>query len=132
MNRNKLKLLRPMMLVFIMLNAFFIIAQKWLAGKGVDAPVVIAGNIVMFLVALVSFLLTLRNLKSANPHAFVRGIYSGFLLKFFAVAGAAFVYIASVKEINKPALFICLGLYVVYTGIEVTSLTRLLKQQKNA
>jgi hypothetical protein len=133
MNQNSLKLLRPMILIFILLNGFFIMARDWLLKKNIDQEVLIIGNILLFLVSLLTFLLTNRSLKSANPNAFVRAMYGGFIIKFFVVALAAFVYImVTKKNVNKPALFSCMGLYIVYTIFEVGSLLRVLKQKKNA
>ena len=132
MNQNSMKYLRPMMLVFIFLTAFLIIGQSWLAEKGVDPDVLIIGNMVLFMVSLISFFITFRSLKSDNAHAFVRAIYSGFIAKFFLVAIAAFIYIVIAKTVNKPALFSCMGLYIIYTFLEVSSLLRILKQKKNA
>jgi len=34
--------------------------------------------------------------------------------------------------VNKAALFTCIGLYFVYTFIEISVLLKLLKQKKNA
>jgi hypothetical protein len=49
------------------------------------------------------------------------------------IAIAAFIYIQMAKkEVNKPALFACMGLYLVYTFIEISTLTKMLKQKKNA
>jgi len=133
MNQNSLKLLRPMILIFILLNAFFIVGKEWLLKKNIDQDVLIAGNLILFLVSLLTFLLTQRSLKSTNPHVFVRAMYGGFIIKFFVVAVAAFVYImVTKKNVNKPALFGCMGLYIVYTFFEVTALLRILKQKKNA
>ena len=133
MNHNSLKLLRPMILIFIFLNAFFIIGKEWLVKKNIDQDVLIIGNLLLFFVSLLTFLLTYRSLKSSNPNAFVRAMYGGFIIKFFVVAIAAFVYIITTKkDVNKPALFSCMGLYIVYTFFEVNSLLRILKQKKNA
>jgi hypothetical protein len=125
--------LRPMILVFIVLNAFFIAGKNMLARWGVDQSVLIVGNLILFAVSLSSFLLTRRSLTSSNPHAFMRAMYGSFMIKFFVCAAAAFIYIMSVKKnLNKPALFACMGLYLVYTSIEIGSLTKLLRQKKNA
>ena len=44
-----------------------------------------------------------------------------------------FVYIMmNKKEVNKPSLFFCMGLYVVYTIIEVSGLMKVNKQKTNA
>jgi hypothetical protein len=133
MNRTSLALLRPMILIFIFLNAFFIVGKTWLANKGIDQSVLIAGNLLLFLVSLITFLITYRSLKAKNPNVFVRAMYGGFIIKFFVVAIAAFIYIMMTKKnVNKTALFICMGLYVLYTFFEVSSLLRVLKQKKNA
>lgn len=133
MNQSTLKLLRPVIVVFILLSSFFVIGKEWLLKKGVDQDVVIIGNLLLFIVTLVTFMLTFRSLKSTNSYAFVRGMYSSFLIKFLVIAMAAFIYIMISKNgVNKPALFLCLGLYVIYTFFEVSTLLRVLKQKKNA
>ncbi|MEI9808890.1 MAG: hypothetical protein WDO16_14060 [Bacteroidota bacterium] len=133
MNRNSMATLRPMIILFIIINALFLTSKSWLTRKGIDTDVVIIGNLVLFLVSLFSFLLTYRSLSSANPNSFVRAMYGSFIIKFFVCAIAAFVYIMMAKKnVSKPALFVCMGLYVVYTFMEVSSLIKLLKQRKNA
>jgi hypothetical protein len=133
MNRTSLQLLRPMILVFILLNVFFITARQWLVNKGIDQEVMIIGNLLLFMVSVIIFLITHRSLQSSNPNSFVRAMYGGFIIKFFAVAIAAFIYIMIAKKnVNKPALFTCMLLYVVYTFIEVKTLLGILKQKKNA
>jgi len=89
--------------------------------------------IILFLVTMSSYFLSLRGLRSTNPNAVVRSVYGSFMIKFFACAIAAFIYIMTAKKnVNKPALFICMGLYIVYSFIEVSILTKLSKQKKNA
>ena len=133
MNRTSLQLVRPMILIFILLNAFFLVGKSWLIKKGVDQEVLIIGNLLLFVVSIITFLITHRSLQSSNPNAFVRAMYGGFIIKFFTVAVAAFIYIMiTKKDVNKPALLSCMLLYVVYTFIEVKTLLGVLKQKKNA
>ena len=133
MNRTTLQLLRPVILVFILLNVFFIAARQWITNKGADQEVLIAGNLLLFVVSVITFLITHRSFRSNNPNAFVRAMYAGFIIKFFAVAIAAFIYILiTKKDVNKPALFACMLLYAVYTFVEVRTLLGVLKQKKNA
>jgi len=100
---------------------------------GIDSTVVIVGNFIIFLVFIISFWLTIRSFKSVNAQAFVRAIYLGFIIKFFVIALAAFIYIMIAREqVNKNALFVCMGLYVIYAILEVRKLTKLLKEKKNA
>ena len=123
----------PFILLFIILNCFFIVGKNWLMKKGIDNEVLIGGNLVLFLATIFSFIVYQRSLRSSNPHASVRGMYGSFMIKFFVSLIAAFAYILLAKEnLNKPALVICMGLYIVYTVLEVAALQKLLKQKKNA
>lgn len=133
MNKNLRQSIRPIVLLFAILNALFIVFRSRLEAKGIDAYVLIGGNSLLFLVSLAAFLLSARAITSTNPQAFVRAIYLSFIIKFFVVAITAFIYIMTVKkEVNKPALLACGALYIIYTGIEIRTLTRMLKQNKNA
>ena len=52
------------------------------------------------------------------------------MIKFFVCLIAAFIYfMLAKKNVNKPALIICMGLYIVYTVLEVAALQKLLKQK---
>jgi hypothetical protein len=74
-----------------------------------------------------------RSLNSSNPQSFVRAMYGSFILKFFVLVIAAFAYIMlAKKDVNKQALFTCMGLYLIFTFIEISALTKKMKQKKNA
>jgi hypothetical protein len=133
MGKNKLKGFLPVILVFIVLNGFFISAKNMLQRWNVDQDVVIIGNALLFIITIISFLLAQRGLNHSNPHAFVRSVYMSVMLKLFICIIAAFIYISMFKAgLNKPALFTCMGLYLVYTFLEVSVLTKMLKQKKDA
>ncbi|RYY53816.1 MAG: hypothetical protein EOO09_16630 [Chitinophagaceae bacterium] len=132
MNRTNLKALRLLIIIFVILNGLFIASRGLLLKKGIDQSVVLVGNLVLFGVSLVAFLITRGTLENKNPHVFVRAVYSGFIIKFFVVVIAAFGYFYFADTINKPALFVLLVLYLVYTSVEVSSLLRLLKGRQNA
>ncbi len=104
-----------------------------LARWNADQAVLIFGNLLIFAVTLVSFLLAKRGLKSSNPNAFVRSVYRSVMIKFFICAIAAFVYIQMAqRQVNKPALFTCMVLYLLYSFIEVSALTKMLRSKPNA
>jgi hypothetical protein len=133
MRRNNAGFLMPVITLFVALNAFFLTGKNLLEKYGFDRDVLIIGNAVLFIVTLLSFWISLRNLKSESPHKFVRGATMNAMFKLVICALAAFVYIFSFRsEVNKPALFTCIGLYFIYTLLEVSVLTRLLKGKKNA
>ena len=122
-----------MFIFFVLFSGLLVTGRAWITRNDFDADVLIVGNLALCLVMLLSFMVTSRSLESKNPHSFVRAIYGSFIIKFFILAIAAFAYImAQRKEVNKPALFVCMGLYVVYTFFEVSALFRLLKQKRNA
>jgi hypothetical protein len=133
MRRNNAGPLLPIIILFIVLSSVFITGRNFLERLGVDQSVLIAGNLVLLVATSLSFLFARRGLKSDNPQAFVRSVYVSIMAKLFICIIAALIYIFIFrKELNKPALFTCMGLYLVYTLVEVSILTKLLKEKKNA
>lgn len=129
MSRNRRGFL-PIVILFIILNAFFIAGRGLLERWGASQDVLIWGNVLLFVFTIVSFVIAQKGLKSPNTHAFVRSVYGSIMLKLFASLIAAFIYIfLTRKDLNKPAFFTLMGLYLVYTFIEVSTLTKMLKQR---
>ncbi len=130
--RKRRKVFFPIILLFIILNTFFISGRSFLERWGADQEVLIIGNLLLFIIFLVSFFVGKKGLESTNPHVFVRSVYGSMMMKLFICIIAAFIYIAVYKkDLNKPALFTLMGLYLVYTFIEVTLLTKMSKQKAN-
>jgi hypothetical protein len=133
MGKNKFNGFMPVVMVFIALNAFFIGGRNLLEKWNVDQNIVMIGNLLLVFITLFSFLLAKRGLGNPNPHAFVRAVYMSVMLKLFVCIIAAFVYISIYKSnLNKGGLFVCMGLYLLYTFLEVSILMKMLKQKKNA
>lgn len=117
--------------LFVLLNIFFFAAHDWLTKKGVNNDVLIIGNLILFIATILSVIIYLRSLRSSAGSAAVKGMYGSFMVKFFTCLVAAFAYIMiAKKDVNKSALIICLVLYIVYTVIEVSSLQKIIRQQK--
>jgi hypothetical protein len=132
MQTSKQKAFVPILLFFVLLNALFIVGRSTLENWGANQQVLILGNALLFIITIISFWMGSRGVKSSNPHAFVRSVYSGMMVKLFICIIAAFIYIAAYKkDLNKPAFFTLMGLYLVYTFIEVSALTKMLKQKAN-
>lgn len=133
MTQTNLKPFRPVFILFVILSAFFVVSKNLLDKWGVDRDVLIIGNLLLIIVTLVSYLVLCKGLNASNPNSFVRAMYGSFILKFFVIALSAFIYIlVAKKDVNKPALIACMFLYLLYTFLEVSVLTKLLKQKKNA
>ena len=120
MKPNSIKPIRPLLLIFVLVSAIIFFAKDQLLKWSVDRDVLMMGNLIVFITILLSYFLLNKALNSTNPQAFVRAMYGSFIVKFFILAITAFVYIMVVKkDVNKPALFACIGLYFIYTFIEV-------------
>jgi hypothetical protein len=133
MGNSKLRAFMPVVILFVIINGLFVVGKNMFQRWGIDEDVVAVGNLILFVITLISFLLAQRGLNNSNPHALVRAVYMSVMLKLFACIIAAFVYISIYKSnLNKPALFICMGLYLVYTFLEVATLMKMLKPKKNA
>ena len=133
MHKEGLKQFRPAILIFILLTSFFITGKDFLISKGFDQEVLIIGNLFLFLITTVSFWMMSSAMKSKNTHAFMRNVYGGIIIKLFGCMILAAVYILSArKNVNKPALFACMFLYIIYTAIEVKALMKLSSEKTDA
>jgi len=98
----------------------------------INYDVVEAGNVLIFILSIVCCAMHLKAAKSNNPNAFVRSIQGSFLLKLFVLVSAVFIYIYMVGPArNAPAIFICMGLYVLYTILEVRGAYQLVSKKNN-
>jgi hypothetical protein len=114
--------------LFLTLSLLFFSLMFLLPNSKINYNVLILGNLLLFIVAWISIKMSTKAVRHQNVQVFLRLMYGSFILKFFVLAVAAFVYISiSRKNVNKPALFGCFGLYILYTFIEVRSV---LKQSK--
>jgi hypothetical protein len=115
----------PMVYLFLGTSLLFLLLWIIVPGKAVDYRVLLAGNGLLFIVGLISMHMSTRAMEHKNVQVFLRLVYGSFLLKFFVLAIGAFIYIAIFKKnINKPGLFGCFGLYFIYTFIEVRSVMK--------
>jgi len=130
--RNRFREFTPIVLLFVILNGLAVALRSRLTSWNIDQDVVIVGNLFLFAITFFSFLIAEKGLQNKNPHVFMRSIMGSIIFKMFLCIIAAFVYIAVYKKgLNKAGLFICMGLYLVYTFLEVFILTRLLRQKPN-
>lgn len=126
----------PLLLVFLFVSSSSVVFGKVLARYHIDQIMLITGNIILFSVTLLSFLLYQRALMAGNTQIFLRNVYSGMMIKFFVCISATFIYVLSTGNgVNRPALFILMFLYFLYTFMETALLmkrARQIKQNRNA
>lgn len=129
---NRLRPLLPIIGIFIVTGIASIAGRNQLDQWGISSQVVILGNAILYAATFVSFFIAIRGLNRENPHAFIRSVYASIMTKMGICLVAALAYIMSTAEINTPGLFICMGLYLLYTFVEVGILTRLARRSKDA
>jgi len=126
------KTIIPLVFVFLIIGALVLVFRNFLAQHGFDWQLLSGGNLFLYIITVVSMHMLTKGLRATNTHAFLRNAYTGVLIKLFACAGAAFIYIlASGKNLNKPALFACMGLYLVYSFVEMSVLMKQSNRKKN-
>jgi hypothetical protein len=119
-------------IVFLVVAALIFVSRLFLEQHGFDWQVLTAGNIFVFIITVVSTYFLAKGINAVDTNAFLRNAYGAILIKLFACAGAAFIYIVvSGKNVNKPALFACMGLYLIYTFVELSVIMKLSNAKKN-
>lgn len=124
------KPLHPVFLVFIILNACFLLMKSFLAGNGFNTGLLIGANLLFVVINIIVFFLQRNALKNPNPNAFVRSVMGGMMIKMFVTIAAVFIYIAVAKQnLDLKNLFAIMLLYFLYLGIEVAIISTMQKQK---
>jgi hypothetical protein len=119
--------------VLVFLWGVLVGGRSWLVSQGINPTVVLVGNMIVWGATMLSLFVLLRGERTAKPQTFVRSMYASFMLRFFLILIAAFAYIMTAKkEVNKPALMILGGLYILYAALEISAMMRSLKNKRNA
>jgi hypothetical protein len=127
---NVRKALRPIYLLFIIINLVALILYKQLKTAGVDTDVLMVGNIFVFALTIVSFYMLNRGLNAKTTFNFMSAVYGSFIMKLVVGAAAVVVYVVYAGEQkNLPAVFASMFLYLFYTFFEIKALLELLKNK---
>ena len=119
----------PLIALFVVLNGFFISGKTLFAKWGVDREVVLVANLIFFLVSLIAFLLQQKGLKNKNPNVFIRSVMGSMMIRMFLILISLGVYLfLAGKNVNKPAIYISLGLYMLYMFAEVAIVMKMNRQ----
>lgn len=108
---------RPLVLIFVIVNALAVVFRTKLEQKGVDTTVVILGNLLLFAASAFSIWMYSKKVDPKRPQAVVQNVYGGFILKFFVLAVATLVYCFLAKPINVKGIGVCMVLYLIYNFI---------------
>lgn len=111
--------LRPVLILFILINSACFFLKNWLKSKNIDADAVMGANLLFFALALINGAIRIKSLRSSNPNVLVRSVTGGSFIKLLVVVFAAIIYLFAAGE-NRSiyAVFAAMVLYVLYTIIE--------------
>ena len=120
------KTIMPLFFIFIIVNCMAILFKQQLEKAQINADVVIVANCILFFVSSISIALHKKASEKENPNAIVRSMMLASLIKLMVVACSVviYVYIAGPKR-NAYGVFCGMGLYIVYTFIEVRIASKL-------
>jgi hypothetical protein len=120
---------RPILILFALVNLVGMSFYANLSKSGLDPDILLAGNLFVFIITVFSFWMLLRGLKAKSTTAFLSSIYGSFIIKL-AVSGLLTVSYAKLKgaEMNTPAIFSSLFLYLIYTFWEIKGLLAMLRK----
>jgi len=121
--------IRPILILFVLVNLLGMTFYSNLPKSGLDPDVLLAGNLFVFIITVFSFWMLLRGLKAKSTTAFLSSIYGSFIIKL-AISGLLIVAYAKLKgaDMNTPAIFSSLFLYLIYTFLEVKGLLALIRK----
>ena len=123
----------PVIVLFVFINVMVFIFKSFLQLNGFEIRFLLIANAILLILSLSGFLMQLEGLKSTNINAFIRSVYSSLLLKMVIIMIAVIVYIfITGGKVNKPSLFTSMGIYFLYTSIEVTQLMKIARRKPNA
>ncbi len=123
---------KPLSIAFIIINCISLGFVKWLDAKGIDHKVLVAANLILFVLTLITSRIHVNALQNENPHAFVRGVTLSSFIKLMVIAISAFAYFIIARDkISVYAVIVSMIFYVIYTVIEVRNAMRI-NSQRNA
>jgi hypothetical protein len=126
------KLYLPLAILFFLVMAICFFFGAVLKQKQIDPGVVAGANSLLFIICIYSLRSQVKSMDNTNPHAMVRGVMGSVVLKLFVLGAAAFVYLYNAGEaVSINALFVSMGLYIVYTWLEVKTAMQLNPSKKN-
>ncbi|MEP7239057.1 MAG: hypothetical protein ABI685_14355 [Ferruginibacter sp.] len=122
----------PLFITFLVLTVLCFAGCFFFAEKGINYAVVMGGNCLFFLISLFVFRMQYVAMQNSNPNVFIRSVMGGMIIKVFAcVIAVVAYYFISGTAFNKPAVYLCMVIYIVYLVVEVRTIMKLNKT-KNA
>lgn len=127
------KSLLPIFLLFVSVNALFIVFRGRLESRGYDVDLVIWANLILCGLTLFSYYMLYKGMRAKTTAGFLKAVYGSFLFKLVLVAGLVATYVFTHRDAaNKASLITSMVLYLLYTFVEIRSLLKISRPQKHA
>ena len=106
--------------LFVFVLGLSMLWQDKLAAYKINWVVVEGANAVLFVFTFLNIYFQKKNINNPNQSAVIRGVMAGTFLKLMGLAAAALIYLV-VAGANRSvnAVFVGMGLYIIYTWLEV-------------
>ena len=114
------KQISPILILFVLVNSILLFANaNWDTATIFKFKFIMAVNTMLFAMSIFNFF-RFKKMDSTNPHAMVRSVMVGTLLKMLLFAGAALAYATQKKApVGMPTLVLSMALYLLYTWLEI-------------
>ncbi len=133
MIQSLIKKFIPVIGLFLLINFIVFIFGGSLEEYGFNIGFLLVANALLFILTFLGFYLQTKGVRSSNVNAFIRGIYSSLLLKMFVIVAAILIYILLMGgETNTPSILASMGIYLVYTFLEVIQLMKIARKKPDA
>ncbi len=125
------RLLLPLFILFVFINIIILALSSTLKSYNIDLNVLLGGNVLFFLISIVSFFIQKKGLNNKNPHVFVRSVMAGMMFKMVICILAVILYVFLIGDaFNKRGVFIALFFYLFYLATEVYVIMKMNKNKK--
>ncbi|MEO7316013.1 MAG: hypothetical protein ABIW47_12560 [Ginsengibacter sp.] len=129
---KKSTLYLPLFIVFVLVFTLVVVFKNYLVSKEVNTNFILGANFVLFALSIAGLFIQSKGAGSENLNAFLRGIYTSLLMKMLLIVGGILVYITLMGgEVNRPAIFIGMALYFIFTAIEIKQIMKIVRQKKD-
>ena len=119
--------------LFCAINGIGIAFSQTLQNWGIVDAVGAIGNVLLAVLAAVSFRMNQKALQHRSNHLFMGMIYGSLFIKLIICVGGIFVYVYLYQDnISRATILLFMVLYVLYTFLETWSLMHLAKAKPHS
>ena len=121
------------LILFVSINILCTLIFLFYPIESINFNLVFTSNCLLFCLSTLILRIQQKGLNNKNPNAFIQSIMLGMLLKMFVCVIAVLIYVLMSKSgINKNGLLLSMFLYLIYLAVEVSAISKINKQRKNA